>query len=276
MALDAKLRLKQARAERYKSSDGKRKKLLEELEEAELRSKKVRVETQQEEHKRWHETEHIKEEGRRLREEKERELKKMEENSKKAMQESQQEDLDAPSLGAYSLTPSYYNDLALVSDPSDTTVCLKYRLKSYPNLTTPDAIAKLMSSFGQTDVDCIVLSMKAPKIDPTKPPRMGKALVPFKQIGDAFAAVCASGRAEKGLEGISVGWVNGKEPPILAWLKKMGKLGAPPPPAATRSESERPKVASLPQTGTTSDGSPFSSFPSSFVRALSFRTLSVS
>lgn len=153
--------------------------------------------------------------------------------------------------------------LTVILDPLDTTIRLKYTLKAHPNLTTSEAIAKLMSSFGQTDTDSIVLSLKAPKKALNKPAKFGTALVPFKQIGDAFAAVCASGKPEQGLEGIEVGWVGGKEPPILVWLKKMGMLGTPPPPPAP-SQSQNTK-AGLPQTQTTADASAFSTFPTSFV-----------
>jgi DnaJ family protein C protein 17 len=131
-----------------------------------------------------------------------------------------------------------------------------------------------MSSFGRTDTDTIVLSLKSPKKNLDKPPKYGTALVPFKQIGDAFAAVCASGKRERGLDGIEVGWVGGKEPPILMWLKKMGKLGTPPPPSApTKTSDDRERngtktSAGLPQMQTTADPSAYTSFPSSFVRSL--------
>jgi len=104
-------------------------------------------------------------------------------------------------------------------------------------------------------------------------------LVPFKKIGDAFAAVCASGKAERGLEGIEIGWVNGKEPPILVWLKKIGKLGgSAPTPTPTPAENEtdngtgRYEKAGLPQTQTSSQPSLFSSFPMSFVGSVYFDT----
>lgn len=148
-------------------------------------------------------------------------------------------------------------------DPLDTTVRVKFTLTAHPSLTTASALSTLLKPFGATDIDSIVLSLKSPKKDPSKPPKYGTALVPFKQIGDAFAAVCASGRADRGLGGIEVGWVNGKEPPILGWLKKMGKLGVPSPP---RSKSPRQETkANLPQMQTTANASSFSSFPESFV-----------
>lgn len=152
-----------------------------------------------------------------------------------------------------------------LSDPLDTTIRLKYTLKTHPGLTTSESIAKLMTTFGPTDTESIVLSLKAPKKAAGKPPKYGTALVPFKQIGDAFAAVCASGKPERGLEGIEIGWVGGKEPSILVWLKKMGKLGTPPPPTKNRGVGPEGVTAGLPQTQTTADASSFSSFPTSFV-----------
>src|SRR5687767_9173710 len=77
LALDAKLRLKLARAERYKAYDNKRKTMLDELEAAEQANKKARVEKQKEEAARWQQTEQIKEEGRKMREAKEREIRQM-------------------------------------------------------------------------------------------------------------------------------------------------------------------------------------------------------
>lgn len=59
--------------------------------------------------------------------------------------------------------------------------------------------------------------------------KLGTALVPFKRIGDAFAAVCASGVKERGLEGVQITWAgnSGGEPELIGWLKRHGKLGAP-------------------------------------------------
>lgn len=67
LALDAKLRLKQARAQRFKSYDNKRKNLVEELEAREREFKKRKQEQEKEEIRRWHETEEIKDQGRKLR-----------------------------------------------------------------------------------------------------------------------------------------------------------------------------------------------------------------
>jgi DnaJ family protein C protein 17 len=160
----------------------------------------------------------------------------------------------------------------MTTDALDTTVRLKYTVKSHPTLMTAESIAKLMSSFGQVDKDSIVLSLKSPKKNLDKPPKYGTALVPFKQIGDAFAAVCASGKRERGLDDIEVGWIGGKEPPILVWLKKIGKLGTPLPASGTKKDDGEENVGKstgFSQTQTTMDSSPYTSFPSSFVRPLS-------
>ncbi|KAG6821449.1 hypothetical protein H0H93_010173 [Arthromyces matolae] len=256
LALDAKLRLKQARDERHKKFDHKRKNMVEELEARERDFKKRKQEQEKEEIKRWHETEEIKDQGRKLREEKERELREREQK-KRAFEEAQDDELDAPPLGS-----------------TDTTIRLKYNLKSRPELTTPDSIAKALAQFGQIDTESIVLSLKASKKAADKPPKFGTALVPFKQIGDAFAAVCASGRSERGLEGIEIGWVGGIEPPILAWLKKLGKLSTPDP-APTKNQASgpaNPTRGEVPQAQSTSNSSSFSSFPTSFPDALPSET----
>jgi DnaJ homolog subfamily C member 17 len=95
MALDAKLRVQKAKAERFKGYDEKRKRLAEELEERERAFKKSRVDKQNEERARWQETEKIKDEGRKLREEKERAAQVLAaEKAKKADPENEE-----PSLG---------------------------------------------------------------------------------------------------------------------------------------------------------------------------------
>jgi DnaJ homolog subfamily C member 17 len=162
-----------------------------------------------------------------------------------------------------------------ISGTLDTTVKLKYTLIAHPELTSPSDCASVLARFGEVDESSIVLSLKPPKKAPTKPPKNGTALVPFKQIGDAFAAICASGRADRGLDGIEISWAGGKEPPILGWLKKQGKLDpAPTLLDATVNRAESPPQGKEHTKGlfeTLSDEpvgsfSSFSSFPETFVR----------
>ncbi|KAJ3820930.1 DnaJ-domain-containing protein [Lentinula raphanica] len=247
LALDAKLRLKQARKERYKNYDLKRKNMVDELEERERALKKVKADKQREEAALTQETEKIKDQGRRLREEKLKVLEKKERGANESVKEEQ--DTDAPIL-----------------QPTDTTVRVKYTLSEHPSLTTPSSLASLFAPFGLTDLDTIVISLKPPKKAPHKPPKYGVALVPFKRIGDAFAAVCATGRPERGLKGIEVGWIGGSEPEILTWLRKKGHLGPEGSGLSSEPQVRQPmEKAPPPQTQTRTSGSDeFSSFPSTF------------
>ena len=98
MALDAKMRLKEARKARYAQYDSKRKNLVDELEERERAFKKAKVDKEQKQKEMWRENERIMEEGRILREKKERELReKVEEAERKA--KAAQAELEPPSLG---------------------------------------------------------------------------------------------------------------------------------------------------------------------------------
>ncbi|KAF5351140.1 hypothetical protein D9756_008339 [Leucocoprinus leucothites] len=238
LALDQKLRVKQAKKERYKAYDAKRKHMVEELEERERAAVKKARMGKAEEVRVMSETERIKEEGRRLREMKQAQVNATNVGVREEVEEEEDENVP-PEL-----------------HPLDTTVRLKWSLKTRPELTTTESVASLLLPFGSIDSEAIVLSLKAPKKSTSGKPKSGTALVPFKQIGDAYDVVCESGKTDRGLEGVEVGWVNGKEPGILGWLKKMGKLGG-----------ERSKGGS-PSTPTpapaTSTGTGFSSFPSSF------------
>jgi len=89
--------------------------MVEELEARERAFKKARVDKQKEEVERWQETERIKEEGRRLREDKEREMRLQEEEQLRATEEAKEDELDAPSLGTILLAFMKYDILLTVS-----------------------------------------------------------------------------------------------------------------------------------------------------------------
>jgi DnaJ family protein C protein 17 len=99
LALDAKLRVKQARDERFKNYDNKRKNLVQELEERERAFKKARLSKQQEELDTWRETEKIKEEGRKMREDREKVIREQEAERQGAAG-GMKDELEPPSLGA--------------------------------------------------------------------------------------------------------------------------------------------------------------------------------
>ena len=170
-----------------------------------------------------------------------------------------------------------------ISGEHDTTVRVKYMLARYPQLTTPGALQTFMSStFGPVDGDSIVLSMKSPK-------KKVIAAVPFKTISDAHAAVCASRRADRGLDAFEITWMNGSEPAVWSWAERMLKskekeMGgattttAPAPAGGARDVGDGAFPTNIGKGGLPQDSgaqsspatSPqrYSSFPSSFVRVV--------
>lgn len=229
-ALDASRKIKLARAERFAAYDSKRRGLQEELEERERAFKKARVEKAKAEQAMQEEVERLGEEGRRRRKEKEETMaRKTEEEQKSQQKASAPGALGEPTIG-----------------PHDTTVRLKYKLATYPTLTTAPALASHLAVFGTVDTGAIVISLKANKKQPEKPPKFATALVPFEKAGDAYACLCSAGKAGRGLEGVEVTWVTEDEPEIIKWLRTQGKPGA-----------------SINASGDT-DG-PFASFPSNSV-----------
>ncbi|KAI0032401.1 DnaJ domain-containing protein [Vararia minispora EC-137] len=254
LALDAKLRAVEARKQRFAKYDSKRKHLLEELEERERTFKKARAEQAAVQRAQAQETEKIKDEGRRLREERERELRLKEEEAEREAAAARAT-LEPPPLGQL-----------------DTTVKLRYPITAHPGLTTAEALGTFLARYGPTDISSIVISMKPPKKAPHKPPKFATALVPFQRIGDAHAAVCASGRADYGMGDVDVSWAGSAEPEIVLWLKKMGKLGAGSQPVTPANEPAPARPSSgLPQQSPSASVSsgPFSSFPSTFSYSLS-------
>jgi DnaJ family protein C protein 17 len=148
----------------------------------------------------------------------------------------------------------------------------------------------MSSTFGPVDKDSVVLSMKPPKKAPQKPPKHATAAVPFKTIADAHAAVCASRRADRGLDEFEIGWMGGSEPAVWSWAERMlrakEKREAQTSPASevdrTRDAGDGAPTAAVSSAGVGVQGSStqdssgvrsnpvsgpqFSSFPSSFVR----------
>ncbi|KAI8970570.1 DnaJ domain-containing protein [Trametes punicea] len=279
MALDAKLRMKEARKARFAQYDAKRKGLVEELEERERAFKKARTEAEAQKRQTWMENERIMEEGRRLREEREKELMRKEREREELEKRAQAATtgLEPPSSGPFMRSNGFMARCAdgpKLPGPLDTTVRIKYTLSSHPTLTSAESIIALLTPFGSIDESSVVHSLKPA---PPKKPKRGTALVPFKQIVGAFSAVCASGRAENGLADIEVDWAEGKEPELIGWLKKMGKLGTSSDgPKATYVDSSPPAATAAQQTPRSTDYSTaapktqtsasegFSSFPSTF------------
>jgi DnaJ homolog subfamily C member 17 len=189
-----------------------------ELEERERSFKKARQEQASEKKKREAQNNEIIEEGKRMREERE-----------KRLEEEWRRD-HAPAKEPVTLQDEDEKH------PLDSTIKLKYPLALYPTLTTADALASHLTQhrFGPLD-EPIVVSVKAAKKTPGKPPKFATALVPFVTVGDAFALVCAAGLEKRGLKDIEVSWASGQEPAMVKKMKEATSTASKTPASAPKS-----------------------------------------
>ena len=123
MALDAKLRIKEARKQRYANFDKKRKAMLEELEEAEQADKKAKSAEAGKRQKYAQEAEQIRDAGRRMVEERQAELRRQQQKEAE-IAESAQEELDPPPLGAYITSIPPHRQFPLMHDPPKVNTTL--------------------------------------------------------------------------------------------------------------------------------------------------------
>lgn len=96
LALDATVRIKEARQARFATFDAKRKRMQEDLEEREGAFKKRNATNAKEGRERQQEAEQIKEEGRRMREEKEKEFTKKQEETEGVVFGREEQEANAP------------------------------------------------------------------------------------------------------------------------------------------------------------------------------------
>ena len=224
LALDAQLRLAAAKKARFSAYDNKRKALVTELEERERAFKKSRLDQEKQKAAREGENDRIKEAGRRMREERERRLEELartkdEEVGTEADEDGSDENAPPP-LGPY-----------------DTTIRVKFTLSVFPTLDTAPALASHLKPFGEIDEGAVVLSIKPKKASKKKKSaergaddnaqgdgeKVVNAVIPFSQIGSAFAVVSSGPTLKE--QGMEVSWAGGSEPPILEWLRDRGELG---------------------------------------------------
>ncbi len=145
LAINSSIKAKEARKARFSKYDAKRKNLQEE-EERERVFKKQKLDKVNEDRRRETANERIKEQGRRMREEKEAGLKRTDDEAADLEDAAANDETEIPTLGNL-----------------DTTVKIKYNLADYPELKSTSALASLLSQFGYTDESSIVLSMKTSK-----------------------------------------------------------------------------------------------------------------
>ena len=103
MALDAKMRVKEARKARFAAYDNKRKNLVEELEEREREFKKAKVDKAEKQKQVWRENERIMEEGRLMREAREKDFLRREEEAQ-AESKRMKAEMEPPALGTLLLS----------------------------------------------------------------------------------------------------------------------------------------------------------------------------
>jgi len=200
LSIEQEIRKKKEREIRYAQHDSKRKRLVEELEQREAAFKKSKEDIV-EKRRREQETERIKEEGRKMREQAIAE-------AEAVMTPSAPESMDRPT-----------------ENKLDTTVCLRYTLTSHPSLDSVSSLANHLKSnrFSNFDERTMVLkkAAKGKKNKASSNPIMNAtALIPFNTVGDAFAIVCAGGNERRGLKGIQITWASGIEPAVVASLKQ--------------------------------------------------------
>lgn len=216
-----------------------------ELEERERQFKRARREKEQDKVARETENDRIREEGRRIREQREKEIELQALERERARSQTEPEEI----TGEDTVAPPPLGDL-------DTTIRIKYSLSSHPTLSTASALASHYRRYGEIDDGAVVMSQKVKKPKKSKGQTEGEtmvtALVPFNQLGAAFGVISSAASLKE--QGMDVAWAGGSEPPILSWLRERGDLGG--------TASQRAKS---PQTPPTSEGTIFSSFPSSFV-----------
>jgi hypothetical protein len=116
MALDAKLRLASAKKERYKAYDSKRKAMVADLEEREAAFKRTRAEKDREERARWTDNERIKEEGRKMREDRQKRMQDAEEAKNPDTPTGELADDEPPELGLW---------FALYNNGNSTHMCIR-------------------------------------------------------------------------------------------------------------------------------------------------------
>ena len=196
------------------------------LEEREREFKRAKMDTAKEQREREEKEVYIRDQGRRMREEREKAaLAKAQ--ATQQIPESKPSAMESEEIGEHiRLSPQQivarFGTDRLCQDSADLAVRVKFTTTLRPDLSTPTALATLLRPFGALDENSVLLSIKPPKKHPTKPPKFATALVTFQKIQGAFGAVGASGQEARGLENVDIAWAKGVEPEIVQRLRTQG------------------------------------------------------
>lgn len=240
------------RKERRGAYEGKRKEMAEELEKREEEERLKRFRGAQDEQKRKGTLEKLREEGRRLREQKEQKAIEVE---RALRQDLQHQQAHRQHLEKHEVTsaPEAIRDTMPELGPLDMTVRLRFpadqfiELSASSSSSTSSTLASplgrgLESRFGK--LDSLIFKEPNLKREGKKAPKEVTAHATFKTLDAAFAAVKAGNQLRAGgsglaavLEDVWIGWAAGSrngtasadgslsgEPERISWLRKHNKL----------------------------------------------------
>lgn len=237
-----------ARQERQGAYEGKRKAMAEELERREEEEREKRFKGARDGNRRKETLERLREEGKRLRGERERKQQQQQQQQHQAQKEAPEHDdtaMQAQSANQSSDDSKHSASPEPELGPLDLTVKLRFPTDVLTRLSTPSTAAYnhadsplargLAARFGA--VDSVIF--RAPK----QGKREATAHATFKTLDAAYAAVKAGGALNAGghgaaqvLEDVWIGWAAGArssangmgsqpgEPARIAWMRRHGKL----------------------------------------------------
>jgi len=219
---------RQARAERFKSLDNKRKNLAEDLVAREEAYKKARVEERQKERQEKMELERLKEEGERLRKAREEKI------------DAQAKELKEEQKKRHAQAAQRENEPGLL----DTTVRLKWPRKQFPALEVDsEAITSLLGKLGiaPSAIDSVAISSKMatnPKL------KNATAMVALKSLTAAVKVVESSNSAA--LTAIEATWASGQEPEMVRAARERESSSTEGVPASSSSSSSKQEQSAAP------------------------------
>ncbi|GAA5834738.1 hypothetical protein JCM11251_003649 [Rhodosporidiobolus azoricus] len=254
---DTKLAAVNARKQRFAALDNKRKAMQSDLEEREREFKRSREEGAREKGRKEGELERLKEEGRRLREERMKAASSAA-SSAAAATATATRAAESPATATNGGT----DDLG----PLDKTLKIKWLRSAHPSLTTPESLSALLSTLlspSDPSIDSIVLSSKtlsslsqppssSSDSKAAKKQKHGTGVVSFRTLSGAVRAIKGKkGDREGKWEGVELEWAGGEVPGVVraemeAFEQSLGREGGEKKVETNGSRPQAPSFASAP------------------------------
>ncbi|GJN88932.1 hypothetical protein Rhopal_001903-T1 [Rhodotorula paludigena] len=229
-AFDTALAARNARKQRFAALDSKRKALAEDLLEREREFKRAKAGEASDKERKRRELERLKEEGRRLREQRgmqqveEENRKREREEEEKVMRRAREQHQQGGAGGGG----------AVELGPLDKTLKVKWLKAQHPSLTTPEAVSAFVEAAlapQRADIDSVVLSSKTLS-QPTKG-KHGSGVVAFRTLSAAVRIIKGKEVDPDGKwAGFEVDWAAGAPPAALGGSTDAAPARAPSPPSA--------------------------------------------